>query len=188
MNKWPNIATVDNAQHTATLSGCSGLAAVSFGFSEAQNRTCWYNHPSEHMLRGSAVWPSLHPHYPPVTIRIPSQKRDVSLFHLMATDSVAFYRETTSHHDRSSMQCWLTHQSLVPNVAQLLLDFLLLPPVLHWQILPYEQMALRLRPYERLSHTLPISSNCLTLRQKASLHCAKRTENFRRCNTRTARG
>jgi hypothetical protein len=39
MNTGPNIPTLDNAHHTVTLSGCSGLATVSFGFSEAANRT-----------------------------------------------------------------------------------------------------------------------------------------------------
>jgi hypothetical protein len=39
MNTVPNVPRLANAYHTVTLSGCSGLATVSLGFLDSQNRT-----------------------------------------------------------------------------------------------------------------------------------------------------
>jgi hypothetical protein len=54
-----------------------------------------------------------HPRYtdcPPVALSIPSQKRNVSLSHLLImADSVAICTET-SHHDKFFMQFWLKRQ------------------------------------------------------------------------------
>jgi hypothetical protein len=69
------------------------------------------------------------------------RKRNFPLFHHPTmTDSAAFCTETRSHHDRSSMQCWLTPQSVVQNVAHCFLDFLFWYPVLHRRLLPCEKM------------------------------------------------
>jgi hypothetical protein len=92
----------------------------------------------------------------PVALRTPSQKRNVSVFHLpTVADSAAFSAETTtSHHDRFSMQCWMSPQSVVLIVAHFLLG-LLLPPALHRQLLPYEQMryACVARTFIKNTHT-----------------------------------
>jgi hypothetical protein len=80
-------------------------------------------------------------------------------------DWAASCTETTSHHDRFPIQCWLwpRHCSL---------DQLLLP-VLH-RLVPFEQMH---HVYD--SHTLRVPSNCLIIQQTVSPDTAIQTGNSR---------
>lgn len=56
-------------------------------------------------------------------------------------DSVPFYTETTTcQHGSFSMQSRFTLQSVALNVTHISFFFFFLPPVLHWQLLPYQQM------------------------------------------------
>jgi hypothetical protein len=88
------------------------------------------------------MWHSKHSDCTPVAFCTPSQKRNLSLLRLATVaDSAAFCTETTEgHHDRFSLQCWMRPQSVVLNVAYISLGFLLLPPVLDWQLIPYVQL------------------------------------------------
>jgi hypothetical protein len=68
----------------------------------------------------------------------PSQKRNVSLFHLSTmadADTATFCMEITSYHNIFSMLYCLRLKSVALNVTHIFLEYLLLPPVLHRQLL-----------------------------------------------------
>jgi hypothetical protein len=64
---------------------------------------------------GDSCGHSRHPALPPIELSTPSQKSDVSMFHLatMADSGAVCVEATTSHHYRFSVKFWLRPQSFV---------------------------------------------------------------------------
>jgi hypothetical protein len=90
------------------------------------------NHSSGCVLHRRTMQHSRRPGFPPLARYTPSQKRNVSLFHLLTVaDSVTVCTGKRSHHHSIFMHCWLRPEPFVLNVAQLFIHFLLLSPVLH---------------------------------------------------------
>jgi hypothetical protein len=130
-NMEPKFPTFGNAHHILILSGCSGLPAENLGFSEAS--------PKGNVLQRRTMWHSRLSEYPPVTLRTPKQKRNVSRFRLptMAASTKFRTKTTAIRRDRFAINLWPRPQYILQSVAHL--NFLLLPPVLNRR-LPYEQM------------------------------------------------
>jgi hypothetical protein len=100
---------------------------------------------------------------PPIALLIPSQIRNVSLFHLtIMPHSDAFCAETKANlHYRFSRQSWLRPASVVLIVVHFFLVFMKLLPVLTlassvWTVV------LSWCFFARLSQTFLVSSDCLT--------------------------
>lgn len=68
-----------------------------------------YNQSSGSVLHRRTVWHSRYLKCPPVALRIPVQKCNISLFHFLTmAGSAAFCMEMArSHYDRFFIQCWL---------------------------------------------------------------------------------
>jgi hypothetical protein len=99
---------------------------------------------------------------PPIAFSTPSQKRDVSLFHLTAmADSAAFCTETTANHDTLSTQSWFRLASAVLIVAHFFWS--------SWNYLPsctgvsVWTVVLSLCLFALLSQLFPGSSDWLTI-------------------------
>lgn len=100
---------------------------------------------------------------------LPRKKHSLLLHPPTMADFPAFcMEERLCHHDRCSMHFRFRTQSAVQNIAQYILDFLLLSSMLH-MFFCKSRYAMFTSSSTCIRLFLPISSNCLTVQQIVSL-------------------